>query len=101
MTDENGLIIIRGLDKDKTYTLTETETNDGYNLLDGDVTLTLVEDKSADIPTDATFAQVQNNKGTVLPGTGGIGTTIFYILGSALVIGCGIVLISRKRMNNK
>lgn len=101
VTDENGLIIIRGLDKDKTYTLTETETNDGYNLLDGDVTLTLVEDKSADIPTDATFAQVQNNKGTVLPGTGGIGTTIFYILGSALVIGCGIVLISRKRMNNK
>jgi LPXTG-motif cell wall-anchored protein len=49
----------------------------------------------------ATAIMVINKKGVELPSTGGIGTTIFYILGSALVIGCGIVLISRKRMNNK
>ncbi|MBR3126379.1 MAG: LPXTG cell wall anchor domain-containing protein [Mogibacterium sp.] len=45
-------------------------------------------------------SQIVNTKGTELPSTGGIGTTIFYILGSLLVAGCGIVLISRKRMEN-
>ena len=49
---------------------------------------------------DAAAVVVENNPGVVLPGIGGIGTTIFYILGSLLVIGCGIVLISRKRMEN-
>ena len=41
---------------------------------------------------------VKNNKGTVLPSTGGIGTTIFYVLGAILVIGAGVVLITRRRM---
>lgn len=49
---------------------------------------------------DAAAVEVENKPGVVLPGTGGIGTTIFYILGSLLVVGCGIVLISRKRMEN-
>ena len=41
---------------------------------------------------------INNNKGTELPSTGGMGTTIFYILGALLVVGCGIVLVSRRRM---
>ena len=49
---------------------------------------------------DADAVEIVNKPGVELPGTGGIGTTIFYILGSLLVIGCGIVLISRKRMEN-
>ena len=49
---------------------------------------------------DPFAVEVINKPGTPLPATGGIGTTIFYILGSLLVIGCGIVLISRKRMEN-
>ena len=53
----------------------------------------------SDIPASA-IVKVVNKPGVELPGTGGIGTTIFYILGSLLVIGCGIVLISRKRMEN-
>ena len=41
---------------------------------------------------------IPNNKGTLLPSTGGIGTTIFYVVGGILVIGAGILLITKKRM---
>ncbi len=41
---------------------------------------------------------INNKKGAELPSTGGIGTIIFYTLGSLLVIGCGIVLISKRRL---
>ena len=43
--------------------------------------------------------QVVNNKGAELPSTGGIGTTIFYIIGAILVLGAGILLVTRRRMN--
>lgn len=97
-TNEDGLIIIRGLDDDKEYVLTETETQTGYNLLSEPKTLTLVEDTADTYATD-NFDQVENNKGTVLPSTGGIGTTIFYVIGAILVIGAGVVLVTRRRMN--
>lgn len=42
---------------------------------------------------------IVNNKGTELPSTGGIGTTMFYVVGTILVIGAGVLLVSRKRMN--
>lgn len=48
---------------------------------------------------DATGVEVVNNKGTELPSTGGIGTTIFYVIGAILVIGAGVVLVTRRRMN--
>jgi len=44
-------------------------------------------------------ATIVNKPGQVLPSTGGIGTTLFYIIGSVLMIGAGVVLVSRKRMN--
>ncbi len=44
------------------------------------------------------YAEIENNSGAELPDTGGIGTVIFYVLGLALIIGCGIVLVSRKRL---
>ena len=47
---------------------------------------------------DAQALEVDNNKGTELPSTGGIGTTIFYIIGALLVIGAGVVLVTRRRM---
>ncbi|MBQ6240407.1 MAG: isopeptide-forming domain-containing fimbrial protein [Firmicutes bacterium] len=98
VTDANGLIKIRGLDSDKTYTLTETKTKPGYNLLPEPKTLTLIEDKG-DVFTTATFDQIENNKGVVLPSTGGVGTTIFYIVGAILMIGAGVVLVTRRRMS--
>ena len=48
---------------------------------------------------DATGVEVVNNAGAELPSTGGIGTTIFYIIGAILVIGIGVVLVTRRRMN--
>ena len=42
---------------------------------------------------------VVNHKGKELPSTGGIGTTIFYVVGAILVIGAGVVLITKRRMD--
>ena len=52
----------------------------------------------SDIPA-ASVVKVENNKGTELPSTGGIGTTIFYVIGAILVLGAGILLVTRRRMN--
>ena len=40
-------------------------------------------------------------KGTLLPSTGGIGTTIFYVVGGVLVVVAGILLITKKRMSGR
>ena len=47
-----------------------------------------------------TFDQVENRKGSVLPSTGGIGTTLFYIGGSILVLAAVILLVTKRRMAN-
>jgi fimbrial isopeptide formation D2 family protein/LPXTG-motif cell wall-anchored protein len=50
--------------------------------------------------TDNQFeTQIENHSGSVLPSTGGIGTTIFYVVGAILVIGAGVILITRRRMD--
>ena len=60
-------------------------------------------DKETDLETLASLVadeiKVENHKGTELPSTGGIGTTIFYVVGAILVIGAGVVLITRRRMD--
>ena len=48
---------------------------------------------------DAASYKVVNNKGTELPSTGGIGTTIFYVVGAMLVLGAGVLLVTRRRMS--
>jgi LPXTG-motif cell wall-anchored protein len=77
----------------------------GYNPLANPVTLTLVADVGLDKDTNTdafvlnTFDQVENNKGTQLPSTGGIGTTIFYVVGGVLVLAAIILLVTKKRMS--
>ena len=89
-------VTINGLDGDLTYQLTETEAPTGYNKMNPDtVDVTPNESKTFDAQN------VENNKGTQLPSTGGIGTTIFYIVGAVLVIGAGVVLVTRRRMNDQ
>ena len=44
-------------------------------------------------------ANVANQAGAVLPSTGGMGTTVFYVLGAVLVVGAGVLLVTKKRMS--
>ena len=96
-------ITINGLDSDVTYNLKETKAPTGYNLLEEpvEVKATETEGEGEDAVTTFVFEKidVENNKGSVLPSTGGIGTTIFYILGSILVIGAGVLLDTKRRMD--
>ena len=45
------------------------------------------------------YAEIENNSGATLPETGGMGTTLFYIVGAVLVIGAGVLLVTRRRMS--
>ena len=87
----DGSVTIDGLDAE-TYTLTETKAPAGYNLLTESKTVTVNADNTASIT-------VENKAGSTLPTTGGMGTTIIYIVGAVLVIGAGIVLVVRRRMS--
>ncbi|MBQ5687552.1 MAG: SpaH/EbpB family LPXTG-anchored major pilin [Ruminococcus sp.] len=90
MTDASSAVVY-SLDKDSTYYLRETKAPDGYNLLEKEIEVHLNETNSIN---------VVNNSGSILPSTGGIGTTIFYIVGGALVLGAVVVLIARRRVRN-
>lgn len=58
----------------------------------GEITFT------SSIPDGSLSADIVNQSGATLPETGGMGTTLFYIVGSALVIGAGVLLITKRRM---
>jgi fimbrial isopeptide formation D2 family protein/LPXTG-motif cell wall-anchored protein len=80
-----------------TYTLVEKTVPTGYNKA-ADSTFTIAKhDYTADNLEQK--ATVTNNAGAELPSTGGIGTTIFYIVGAILVLGAGILLVTRRRMS--
>ena len=117
---------LSGLD-DGEYTLTETVTPAHYNTIspitftvNADHTITWETERREDIltslsgdkkageitftssKTDGTLTtNVINNIGTTLPGTGGIGTTIFYVIGGGLMAAAAILLITKKRMENR
>lgn len=110
-----GSPVIKGLDDNTDYYLYETKAPTGYNLLDGPVQFKITAEYTTDgsallenYPTvkvgtaEASTnlsTNVINKEGSVLPSTGGMGTTLFYILGGLLVVGAGVVLITRKRMS--
>lgn len=85
---------------------TEIITEDGTRYYDADGNLVSEEVNSSTSETvvrnlddlDAQALEIVNNKGTTLPETGGIGTTIFYIVGAVLVLGAGVILFVRRRM---
>ena len=108
----DGKIAVEGLDAD-TYYLEETKAPGGYNKLAGPVKVEIshtvtdaVTDAGAHMThtlkqdnTNVGEVEIENKSGTELPSTGGIGTTIFYVLGSILVIGAAVLLITKKRMS--
>lgn len=109
-----GKPVIKGLDDAKDYYLYETKAPEGYNLLSQPVQFkinaeyepdgsalqvgypTVTVDKGE--PSNNLSTDVVNQSGAELPSTGGIGTTIFYVVGGLLVVGAGIVLVTKKRM---
>ena len=100
-TDATGKFTIKGLDAD-TYYLTETAAPAGYNKLAGPVTIVIGENGVVNGTTGASQGvdevKVLNQTGAELPSTGGIGTTIFYVLGGVLVVGAAVLLVTKKRM---
>ncbi len=109
----------KGID-DGTYRLTEIITPNGYNTIEpieftvtaehqttfdfGERTEVLTNLSSGnkgtgDVTTGTLTTNVINKKGSTLPTTGGIGTTIFYVIGSVLVLGAAVLLITKKRMS--
>lgn len=108
-SDEDGLFEFSGLDAG-TYTLVEVTPPAGYNTIAPTtvkIEATYKNNKldtltpNGKISAGKASINVENNKGTTLPETGGMGTTLFYVIGAALVLGAGVVLVSKKRMAAK
>jgi fimbrial isopeptide formation D2 family protein/LPXTG-motif cell wall-anchored protein len=120
-TNAEGTVFgFTGLD-DGTYVLRETKTPDGYNSIeDQTFTISAKHDENSDDPKLTALTgdvasgsiinlgvmlekgelstDVVNNKGSVLPSTGGAGRVAIYVIGAILVIGGGIVLVTKKRV---
>ena len=125
-TPADGVIVVKGVKSDS-YEIKEDTAPAGYNKLTAPVTVEAVKtgktttqttvyldkdgnkvDESAkviEVPVNidtiaATAVVVVNKAGTELPSTGGMGTTIFYVLGAVLVVGAGVLLVTKKRMSD-
>ncbi len=94
---ENGNVLTFAGLADGTYTLIESTVPDGYNkAADTTFTVNAHNYEKANLEQAAT---VVNNPGSLLPSTGGVGTTIFYAVGSVLLVGAAVLLITKKRMS--
>ena len=110
VTDENGLIMIKGLDLG-TYTLVETKAPDGYELPANPETVITLTDDADDSgkpdgilnnDSDGTFeTTVVNTKPGILPVTGGIGTAFFTICGLLLMSGAVILVVTVSRRKSR
>lgn len=121
VSNKEGIINVSGL-KPGEYTVKETMAPDGYNKIDTEFKLVIewnrdnaLKDDNANggfslgrestegwtMDTDGALFKIEilNQSGSLLPSTGGIGTTIFYVVGGILVIGAGILLVAKKRMS--
>lgn len=99
-----GKVTIQGL-ANGNYYLEEITAPKGYNKLDHRVEITINNADLKATTTENTYTdggvKVENKAGTTLPGTGGIGTTIFYLIGGGLMVAAAVLLIAKKRMENK
>lgn len=102
----NGKVRISGLDK-VNYWLEETKAPDGYNMLTERKPVDLTNGSNNTTLTSDTWSEadhgvaVENNAGAILPGTGGMGTTLFYVIGGGLMVAAVVLLVTKKRMEHK
>lgn len=101
ITTVNGELEIKGFDANTNYYLEETKAPDGYNKLAERVEIAVKEANLEASVSNGVWqnggVHIVNKAGDLLPTTGGMGTTILYIIGGVLVIGAGAVLIIRRR----
>lgn len=105
MTSGTTVFNINGL-KAGTYYLKEIEAPKGYNKLANAIEIEIDNNGNIKVNkngtlTSATQVDVENKTGTVLPSTGGVGTTMIYLVGAVLVLGSGVVLATKRRVKNK
>ena len=114
VTDENGALNVRGLDSG-IYYLEETKAPAGYNLMETRVMVEIIptyteETKNVSvsvsykvdsIPQESDTVGVRNSSGSTLPSTGGMGTTLFYVFGSVMVLAAIVLLVTKKRMGTE
>ena len=126
-TPDSGVIVVKGV-KSGSYEITEVTAPAGYNKLTDPVTVEAVKtgststhttvylDKDGNIANTETDRKTEvkvdiekiaakpvvvvNKAGTELPSTGGMGTTVFYVLGAVLVMGAVVLLVTKKRMSD-
>ena len=104
-TNDKGKFSIQGL-KPGDYWLEETAAPKGYNKLTKRIKVHINEAGNYVINDENTGSpifqvEVENKSGTVLPSTGGAGTTMIYLVGAVLVLGSGVVLATKRRVKNK
>lgn len=109
-TNATSALTIKGLKGTTTYYLKEIEAPKGYNELENAFEFTIASANiSSNLSTTSnkwvegtsTGIHIINNAGTTLPSTGGMGTTVFYVVGGGLMAVAVVLLVTKKRMENK
>ena len=98
-TDATGAFTIKGLDSD-TYYLTEIAQPAGYNKLADPIKVVIDDHGNVTYNDDYRgTVRVENKTGAELPSTGGVGTTVFYVVGGLMVLLAVVLLVTRKKMS--
>lgn len=101
VTIKAGNVTIGGLKENTEYLLKETKAPDGYNILNNAAEVTTNSYKTNGAVNAAVEKNVKNNKGSVLPSTGGMGTTMLYVAGAILMVGAAVIFVTNKRMKHE
>ncbi|SHJ83012.1 LPXTG-motif cell wall anchor domain-containing protein/fimbrial isopeptide formation D2 domain-containing protein [Hathewaya proteolytica DSM 3090] len=104
VSDGSGKIFVVGL-KAGNYTLTETRAPEGYNLLSEPMVVTIAATYNGEhtelVKVEGNTPVVVNNTGSLLPTTGGIGTTIFVVAGIGIMALAVVLMIMKKKKHGK
>ncbi len=113
MIIEAGDVVLEGFDDRTDYFIYEVQAPKGYNKLTNPVKVIVnatYDNGDAAKPTvvvtvdgvqGQTQVQIENFAGSILPSTGGVGTTLFYVIGGIMVAGAAVLLVTKRLVNAK